>query len=64
MRIVARDLAVIALFSERFDALVEMPSRADVSALHIARSILNLLKPVVAADVARQLDELAGHYET
>jgi AcrR family transcriptional regulator len=64
MRVIARDLAVIALFSERFDALVEKSSSADVSALHIARSILNLLKPFVAAGAAEHLAELAGHYDT
>lgn len=63
MRVVARDLAVIALFSERFDALVESSSTADVSALQIARSILNVLRPFVAAGAAPHLEELAGHYE-
>ncbi len=63
MNVVARDLAVIALFSQRFDALIDISSTADVSSLRIARSILNVLKPFVAAGAAEHLDELASHYE-
>ena len=63
MHVVARDLAVIALFSQRFDALIDAPSAADVSSLRIARSILNILKPFVAAGAAEHLDELASHYK-
>jgi AcrR family transcriptional regulator len=63
MHVVARDLAVIALFSQRFDALIDAPSAADVSSLRIARSIFNILKPFVAEGAAEHLDELASHYE-
>ena len=63
MHVVARDLAVIALFSQRFDALIDASSAADVSSLRIARSILNVLKPFVAEGAAEHLDELASHYE-
>ena len=63
MHVVARDLAVIALFSQRFDALIDEPSTDDVSSLRIARSILNILKPFVAEGAAEHLDELASHYE-
>ena len=63
MHIVARNLAVIALFSQRFDALVEPASSVDVSSLQIARSILNVLKPFVAEGAAQHLEELAGHYD-
>jgi len=63
MHVVARDLAVIALFSQRFDALIDASSAADVSSLRIARSILNILKPFVAEGAAEHLDELASRYE-
>lgn len=64
MHVVARDLAVIALFSQRFDALIDTSAAADVSSLRIARSILNILKPFVAEGAAGHLEELAGRYET
>jgi hypothetical protein len=63
MHVVARNLAVIALFSRRFDALIEPASTVDVSSLQIARSILNVLRPFVAENSSRHLQELAGHYE-
>jgi len=63
MHVVARNLAVIALFSQRFDALVEPSSTVDISSLQIARSILNVLKPFVAEGAAQHLEELAGHYD-
>lgn len=63
MSVVARDLAVIALFSQRFDTLIDTPSAADVSSLRIARSILNILKPFVAEGAAEHLDELVSHYD-
>lgn len=61
--LVSRNLAVIALFSERFDALVDSSPTADESALRIAGSVLNTLKPYVAADSALHLTELAGYYQ-
>ncbi len=64
MHVVARNLAVIALFSQRFDALVDPSSSVDISSLKIARSILNLLKPFVSEGAAQHLQELASHYET
>lgn len=64
MHVVARDLAVIALFSQRFDALIDTTSAADVSSLRIARSILNILKPFVTEGAAEHLEELASRYET
>jgi len=60
--VVARNLAVISLFSERFDDLVEVSQSADDSALRIAASVLNALKPYVAAGATPQMDELAAHY--
>ncbi|MDH3274907.1 MAG: TetR/AcrR family transcriptional regulator [Gammaproteobacteria bacterium] len=62
MPTVSRNLAVIALFSERFDVLVESSQSADDSALRIAAAVLNVLKPYVHASVAAHLDELATHY--
>jgi len=62
--IVSRNLAVIALFSERFDALVDLPQPADESALRIAAAVLNVLKPHVHASATAELDALAGHYAT
>jgi len=61
--LVSRNLAVIALFSERFDTLVDSSPTADESALRIAGSVLNVLKPYVAADSAFHLAELARYYE-
>jgi hypothetical protein len=64
MHVVARNLAVIALFSRRFDVLVDPTSTVDVSSLQIARSILNVLRPYVTEGASQHLQELAGHYET
>ena len=64
MHIIARNLAVIALFSQRFDALVEPSSSVEISSLQVARSILNVLKPFVTEGASQHLQELAGHYET
>ncbi len=61
--IVSRNLVVIALFSERFDTLVDLPRSADESALRIAAAVLNVLKPYVHAGATAELDALAGHYE-
>jgi len=61
--LVSRNLAVIALFSERFDVLVDSSPTADESALRIAGSVLNALKPYVTADSALHLTELATYYE-
>ncbi|MGI9238025.1 MAG: TetR/AcrR family transcriptional regulator [Woeseiaceae bacterium] len=63
-RLVSRNLAVIALFSEKFDALAESSSSSDDSALRIAGSVLNVLKPFVAESSAAQLSELATYYTT
>ncbi len=63
-RIVARNLAVIALFSERFDQLSGVSATADDNALRIAGSILNVLKPFAATDAGHYVDGLAAHYES
>ena len=62
IRVASRNLAVIALFSERFDALVDGASTADDSALRIAGLVLNVLKPYVGPGSASHLEELAAHY--
>lgn len=64
IRVLGRNLAVIALFSERFDGLVEHSRSADESALRVARSVLNALRPYVVAEASGQLDDLAEHYDT
>jgi len=58
----ARNIAIIALMSERFDELIEPGSAADDAALGVARSILGLLKPLATIDTAIELEELATHY--
>lgn len=63
-RLVSRNLAVIALFSEKFDALVGFSPNDDDAALRIAGSILNVLKPYVATDFAQHLADLAAYYES
>lgn len=60
--LVSRNLAVIALYSERFDALVESSHSPDDSALRIAGSVLSVLVPFVAEDSAAEFSELAGYY--
>jgi len=62
-RLTSRHLAVIALFSEKFDALVGSSPAADDAALRIAGSILNVLKPFVAETSSSHLAELAAYYE-
>ena len=59
---IGRTLAVIALLSERFDMLVGSSREADEAALHVARSILNMLKPFATAEAANDFGELATHY--
>ena len=61
--VVARNMAVIALFSERFDGLAGVTASADDNALRIAGSILNLLKPFAASDAGAYVGDLAAHYE-
>jgi AcrR family transcriptional regulator len=58
----ARNLAIIALMSERFDELVDSGRAADDAAIGVARSILGLLKPIASVDTATELEELATHY--
>lgn len=62
-RVVGANLAIIALYSDRFDALTGTTLSADDAALRVARSILNALKPFAAKNAATQLEELATHYK-
>ena len=59
---VSRNLAVIALLSERFDELIGDHREADEAALQVARSILGAVKPFATADAAAELEKLATHY--
>jgi AcrR family transcriptional regulator len=61
--IIARNLVVIALFSDRFDTLTGKTGTADDAAMRIAGSILGALKPFAAASEAAYIDDLASHYE-
>ena len=61
--VVARNLAVIALFSEPFDRLSGVTVTADDNALRTAGSILNVLKPFAAGETGPYVEELAAHYE-
>jgi len=58
----ARNLAIIALMSERFDELIESSPGADDAAIGVARSILGLLKPLATPETGAELEELATHY--
>ena len=62
VRSVARNLTVIALMSERYDALTGLRQDPDEAAISVARSLLGLLKPFATAEAAAQLEELATHY--
>jgi len=61
--VIARNLAVIALFSERFDVLIGRAGSADDSALRVAVSILNALKPFTNKSTVAHIEEIAGHYD-
>ncbi len=60
--IVSRNLVVIALFSERFDAVAGIATSADDSAMRIARAVLALLSPYATDDAALHLAALSDHY--
>ena len=63
IRLVSRNLAVIALFSAKFDTLTQSAPSSDDSALRIAGSVLNVLKPFIAETFASHLSELAAYYK-
>ena len=59
---ISRNLAVLALFSGRFDRLTGEDESADDEALRIAGSILSAIRPFAARSAAPQIDRLAAHY--
>jgi AcrR family transcriptional regulator len=59
---VARNLAVIALFTDRFDRLTGRLGTADDAALRVASSVLAAMRPYAREQSARQLDRLAARY--
>ncbi len=61
-RVVARNLAVIALFLERFDRLTEKGGSIDDASLRVAGSILTALKPYAVPESLAHLDDLADRY--
>lgn len=60
---VARNLAVIALFSERFTRLTGAGANVDDEALQVASSILSAMRPFAARKSIHHLDELASRYK-
>jgi len=61
--LVARNLAVIALFSPRFERLTGTSASADDEALQVASSILTAMRPFAVRQSVALLDELASRYE-
>lgn len=61
--VIARNLAVLALFSGRFDQLTGKDGTADDEALRVAGSILSAMRPFAASEAASEIDELAARYE-
>lgn len=59
--VAARNLAVIALFSDRLDGSMEGTHSADDAALRAAAGVLGVLRRLVAQDAAEHLDELLAH---
>jgi AcrR family transcriptional regulator len=60
--IAARNLAVIALMSERLDVLTDGIQSADDNALRTAAAVLSLLRPMVAANSSEHFEELLLHF--
>ena len=59
---IGHNLAVIALFSERFDRLLGRHDAADDAALRVAAAILEAIRPLAAAGSRTHVDELAARY--
>lgn len=62
IEVTSRNIAVIALFSERLEALLDADMSADASALRIAQSVLSTLMPHTEAESADALIVLADQY--
>jgi len=61
--VVCRNLAVISLFSERYDEVSGAGSTADISGLRIARSLLGILLPYSSRRASPLIAELLEHYK-
>ena len=59
---VCRNLAVIALFSERFDKLSGTAAESDVTALRIARAVLSVVLPYATPEAAPFLQAITEQY--
>jgi AcrR family transcriptional regulator len=59
---ISRNLAVLALFSGRFDWLTGEDENADDEALRIAGSILSAIRPFAVRSATPQIDRLSAHY--
>lgn len=59
---VSRVLAIIVLFSERFDDLGGHRSSAEASATQIARSVLGVLQPYGSSQGKAVIGEMLRHY--
>ncbi|MEJ2275774.1 MAG: TetR/AcrR family transcriptional regulator [Woeseiaceae bacterium] len=59
---VARNLAVIALFTDRFDRLTGRQDNADDAGLRAASAVLAALRPFAGKAAKTQLDRLAARY--
>ena len=60
--VISRNLAVIALFSERFDMLMRNETNSGVSVMRVARSVLSVLFPYAETSIAAFVNELADQY--
>ncbi|MBT8084284.1 MAG: TetR/AcrR family transcriptional regulator [Woeseia sp.] len=60
--IVARNLAIITLFSGRLGGLLDDKQTPDAAALQTAAGVLSVLRPLVAASAADHFEELLSHY--
>ena len=60
--VASRNLAVIALFSERFNTISGVDHSADAVALETARSVLALLLPHSTGETASVFSELSRQY--
>lgn len=59
---VARNLAVIVLFSDKLDSILHDVQTTDDSALQTAESVLSLLRPMIATGSREHFEELLALY--
>ena len=60
--VVARNLGVIALFTNRFDRLTGRQDAADATAVRVAGAVLAAMRPFATREAAQQIDRLADRY--